>query len=556
MYACLVVADPPVAEAGPPPADDPGEALVSTAREFSPRVERVSARAVVCDVDGLERLFGDARAIASELRREAADRGVIARVAVATTRVPALLLAHARPGVTIVEPGTEAATLAPLAIGALDAVNAGEEPPAAPSGPTPPARFYRTSPMQDIARAHGRQRSYGSGIATEARARYASMMDTFARWGVRTLGDLAALPPAQLSARLGQPGVRLQRLARGEDTGPLVPLVPEETFEADLDLEWPIEGLEPLSFVLGRLLEPVCVHLERRGRAAAVLTTSLRLVSRETHVRSLQLPAAMRDPRVLRTLALLDLESHPPGAGIDGVTVRVEPTPGRVLQFSLLERALPAPEQLSTLVARLSALMGQDRCGSARTVDTYRPGAFAMVPFAVEQVPPVAAPGCMLESAAPRDAGGAASVAVAPALRRFRHPLPIRVQLDGTRPARVTADRSGIPTGHVEMAAGPWRSSGDWWALGTGLGSGIATGVGSGIGTELVTSTATTDAASLAGSVRDSRAGGPDTYLADTSARPHAWNRDEWDVALDDGTLCRIYRDRDGRGWFMEGCWD
>ena len=70
MYACLVIADAPVAPAAsPPPANDPGEALVSTAREFSPRVERVSARAVVCDVDGLERLFGDARAIASELRR-------------------------------------------------------------------------------------------------------------------------------------------------------------------------------------------------------------------------------------------------------------------------------------------------------------------------------------------------------------------------------------------------------------------------------------------------------------------------------------------------------
>jgi protein ImuB len=219
---------------------------------------------------------------------------------------------------------------------------------------------------------------------------------------------------------------------------------------------------------------------------------------------------------VLRTLALLDLESHPPGFGIDGVTVHVEPTPGRVLQFSLLERALPAPEQLSTLVARLSALMGQDRCGSARIVDTHRPGAFAMVPFAVEQTAAVAAPESLLESAASLDGVARASVGGAPALRRFRHPLPIRVQLAGARPARVAADRTGIPTGHVEMAAGPWRSSGDWWALAAGF-----TG-----------------------------------HHTDTTARPQAWNRDEWDVALDDGTLCRIYRDRDGRGWFMEGCWD
>jgi len=536
MYACLVLADAPVAApANQPSPDGPGEALVSTAREFSPRVERVSARAVVCDVDGLERLFGDARAIASELRREAADRGVMARVAVAATRGAALLLAHARPGITVVDPGADAAALAPLPIRALDAVSGSDAQPADHASPAPAARFYRTSPMQDIARAaHLRQRPQGSVGTAEARARYESMIETFARWGVRTLGDLAALPPAQLSARLGQPGVRLQRLARGEDSGPLVPLVPEEAFEAHLDLEWPIDGLEPLSFVLGRLLDPVCAHLERRGRAAAVLTTTLRLVSRETHARSLQLPAAIRDPRVLRTLALLDLESHPPGAGIDAVTVRVEPTPGRVLQFSLLERALPAPEQLSTLVARLSALMGQDRCGSARILDTHRPGAFAMAPFAVEH-PPAVAPiaasrdidPCVHQGAAPaesREGSAIVAVAGAPALRRFRHPLPIRVQLDGARPVRVTADRTGIPAGRVEMAAGPWRSSGDWWAVAT--------------------------------SADEVHPGPPGAAPAGAAARTQPWNRDEWDIALDDGTLCRIYRDRDGRGWFMEGCWD
>src|SRR5215210_7760486 len=131
MYASLVIADDPIAgPATPSPADDPGEALVSTAREFSPRVERVTARAVVCDVDGLERLFGNARAIADELRREAADRGVIARVAVAATRGAALLLAHARPGITVVDPGADAATLAPLPIRALDAVSGSDAQPA------------------------------------------------------------------------------------------------------------------------------------------------------------------------------------------------------------------------------------------------------------------------------------------------------------------------------------------------------------------------------------------------------------------------------------------
>jgi hypothetical protein len=89
----------------------------------------------------------------------------------------------------------------------------------------------------------------------------------------------------------------------------------------------------------------------------------------------------MRDARALRTLALLDLESHPPDAAIDRVTVAVDPTPGRVVQFSLLTRPLPSPEQLSTLSARLAALMGEGRCGSPELVDSWRPGAFAMKPF-------------------------------------------------------------------------------------------------------------------------------------------------------------------------------
>ena len=88
----------------------------------------------------------------------------------------------------------------------------------------------------------------------------------------------------------------------------------------------------------------------------------------------------MRDARVLRTLALLDLESNPPPAAIDRVTVGVDVTEGRVLQFGLFARALPA-DTLATLMARLGALMGSDRVGAPSLVDTYRPGAFAMAKF-------------------------------------------------------------------------------------------------------------------------------------------------------------------------------
>src|SRR5206468_3108883 len=159
-----------------------------------------------------------------------------------------------------------------------------------------------------------------------------------------------------------------------------------ERFEASLDLEWPIDGLEPLSFVLTRLLEPLSTQLERRDRGTAVLHVMLRLVTREPFVRRLELPSPMRDVRTLRTLALLDLESHPPDAAIDRVTVLIDPTPGRILQRTLFTRAQPTPERLSTLLARLGALMGQDRLGRPAMVDSYRPGAFAMAPFATDHV--------------------------------------------------------------------------------------------------------------------------------------------------------------------------
>ena len=143
-------------------------------------------------------------------------------------------------------------------------------------------------------------------------------------------------------------------------------MLEEERFEASLDLEWPIADLEPLSFVLTRLLEPLSTRLERRDRGAAVLHVLLHLVTRETTARRLELPTPMRDVRALRTLALLDLEAHPVEAAIDRVTIVIDPTPGRVVQHTLYTRAQPTPEQLSTLLARLGALLGTGPLRRAR----------------------------------------------------------------------------------------------------------------------------------------------------------------------------------------------
>ncbi|HEY3043029.1 MAG TPA: hypothetical protein VGJ39_03340 [Vicinamibacterales bacterium] len=513
LFACLYQ----------PPASDAhdGASLLAIAREFSPRYEVHRADLVTIDISGLGRLLGDARAIGEELRRDASARGVRVHVAIAGTRTAAMVLAlrhaqgdaeprrsvaHARPGLTLVEPGGEADALAPLPIGMLERV--GGDPA------------------------------------------------VFKHWGLKTLGELAALPAADLAARLGRQGLVCQAIARGVDARPLVPTLDEERFESSLELEWPIEGLEPLSFVLTRLLEPLSTHLERRDRGVAVLHVMLRLAgtglgtcssrnpSPPIHTRSLQLPTPIRDVRTLRTLVLLDLESHPPGAAVDCVTIVIDPTPGRVLQHTLFTRAHPTPEQLSTLVARLGALMGQDRFGAAALVDSYRPGAFEMRAFAIDHESNRRARGEREENVLQNSANSARSAVacaqvlpapspqpLATALRRCRQPVPARVAVEHGAPVRVTTDRRGFAGGTVVQRAGPWRTSGEWWATGRSGGPG-----GSGEPGKIESFSHQTDQSSPT----------HQTY----------WNRDEWDVALSDGAVYRIFQDRDTEGWFIDAIVD
>jgi protein ImuB len=358
----------------------------------------------------------------------------------------------------------------------------------------------------------------------ETKASADSAFSAFTRWGLTALGELASLPDADLAARLGPSARTWQAIARGEDLRPLVPALAEERFDASIELEWPIDSLEPLSFVLTRLLEPLSTRLERRDRGAAVLHVLLDLVTRERHARRLELPAPMRDVRTLRTLALLDLEAHPPPAAIDRVTIVIDPTPGRVLQHTLFTRAHPTPEQLSTLLARLGALMGQDRFGAPAVVDSYRPGAFAMKPFATEHNDQRRTRGIRREHVVEDSASSAGSaVNVVSAVRRCRHPVPARVAVAGDRPVRVTTDRRGFAGGTVRRCVGPWRSSGNWWAGEAGRENSVSP-----------------------------------TNPPDQPHPPHlpSWDRDEWDVALNDGAVYRIFRDRETDAWFIDAIVD
>jgi protein ImuB len=444
---------------------------VAIARDFSPRIERHGNGCVVFDVSGLERLLGDAHAIGAELVQAQLRSPALPNISivVAPTQTAALVLAIARPGLSVAT-GDAAAAVAGLPLTALrsflcptDAVRSGD--------------------------------------------RWGPLLDTLQRWGLGTLGEVAALPAVDLSARMGPEGVELHRLARGLDRGPLVPEADVPRFVQSLELEWPIDTLEPLSFVLARLLDPLSAALERADRAAAALRLDLRLVDRTVHTRMIPLPAAIRDARVLRTLLLLDLESHPPAAAIDIVTLEIDPAPSRIVQYSLLERAMPSPETLATLMARLGALVGATQCGSPILLDTHRPDGFDMQRFTPGALSVVRGPRSVVRdplSVVPdprsEDHGFRQTK---PVLRRFRPPIVIRVTVERGCPVHIAIDRRGMPGGRVEQRAGPWRTSGAWW-----------------------------------------------------NADRAAWDRDEWDVALSDGAICRLFRDRVTGRWFMEGVLD
>ena len=377
----------------PAPLPSPG-ALVDLAREFTPRVEAFGSTPVLLDLQGLGRAWPSPRALGEALLEAARARRLEPRIVLAGSRIAALLVSQAQEGLTVLAPGEEAAALAPLPLSLLDLDPEREE--------------------------------------------------TLRGWGLRTLGDLAALPAAGLAERLGPDAPRLRRLARGEDDAPLVATALPESFACTLELEWPVDGLEPLSFILARVLEPLCSGLARRGRRAVSLVLELGLVDGSRHRRALHPAAPSADPRTWRTLLLLDLETHPPRDAIQALTLRAEPTPARTVQFSLLDPAQPSPERLAETMARLHEWTSAGRGGTPVLLDTHRPGAFVMGSFT-----PGPFTGSRLPAGPPRIG-----------LRVFRPPRPAEVSLREGRPAFVSA---GSVRGAVLDRAGPWRVSGDWW---------------------------------------------------------------------------------------------
>ncbi len=432
-------------------------ALLPVALAHSPRVEDAGAGRVYLDASGLEGLFGDEPRLAARLRDAAAAAGVEIRVGIAASRIAALAAARRGPAVTIVEPDGDAAYLAPAPLSLLD-------------------------------------------LPEETATR-------LSRWGLRTLGDLAALPTAGLFERLGADGVRFQRLARGEDPRPLVSWRPVPLFEESTSFEWGLETLDPVGEGLRELAARVCARLGAAGLAADGFEWTCRLGDGRVHEGALTPATPITDGDSVGALLRLALEARPPRGVVLALTFRARPVRVTPAQESLTDRSRPAPRRLTATLNRLVALVGADAIGAPALLDTHRPDAVALAAYQAH-ASPSSSPlrGAHRQPSPLRGEGRVRGEKVrgekvreaAPtlALRRLRPPAPASVTLASGRPVAV---RSGRLAGRIVAGVGPWRVSGEWWG-------------------------------------------------------PRPWMQDEWDVELADGTLCRLAHD--GSAWRLEGIYD
>jgi protein ImuB len=472
-------------------------ALLDCAQSFSPEVEDASPGVVFLNLAGLEPLLGPLPKIAHDLARRVSQMGLEANLAVASNPDAALLAARGFSGGTLIPEGREAERLGDLPVDVLL-----------------------------------------ESFSTDA-AEAALWGEIFDRWGIRKLRALAALPEVPISERLGQQGLRLQKLARGTTSRSLRVLEPRLIFFESVELEYPIVLLEPLAFLLNRMLEQVCARLREHALAAQELHLNLDLAAApsngcasfsqtRTFTRTLQLPTPMLDAKVFLKLLQLDLQAHPPGAPIVKIYLSINPARPRAMQSGLFQPVFPEPEKLELTLARIAGIVGEGKVGSVELLDTHREGAFAVRHFAPVELPPAdlktKRPGNQTKDMsmqknhsvypvkeseetnssenAKKDAPETMSAVIA--LRMFRPPLGASVTVRDAKPVRLRCLEREDIAGEIVWTAGPWRSSGDW-------------------------------------------------------SEHEGWSREEWDIAVSAGTglvLYRLVQDKLNGNWFVEGTYD
>ncbi len=263
--------------------------------------------------------------------------------------------------------------------------------------------------------------------------------------GLTTAGQLASLPPGALAQRLGPEGFTLERLCRGEAlfARPSSHKLPLEAERAELELDPPVEDLEPLLFLAKSLVHRLLVAVGQSRQALVELTCLARLDDKSTVERVLTPAEATLEDRGLVDLFRLWLETKPfaaPVAALTFIATRTGAASAR--QLDLFERKAQAEARaLERAVARLRSAFGASAVVRPALLDTHRPEArVAWEPFdPAPRAPPAGWKPCGV-------------------LKRL--PTPERVEWSpGQR-----LQRAGRPSLAVVASDGPHRLSGEWWS--------------------------------------------------------------------------------------------
>lgn len=421
------------------------EALLEVSLQFSPQVEANADNRFFADVSGMGKLYPSESVLGQEAIAAAEDLHLPIRVGLASNKLAAQIAASQPESPVIVTPGGEAAFLAPL-------------------------------PLAHLQLEH-------------------KLGTTLARWGVATIGDLAGLPAAQITARLGRGGMAAHRAARGIDPCPLIPHRPPPILTEGMELEWPAVMMNPLLYAVRQSMDHLNRRLDREELACAQLELELDLEPEGTDRRVIGLPAPTRDIDALLALIRLELEARPPQSAITAFRCLVTPDAPRRGQLTLFGPEDVHPQKLANALAHLAARVGPDRVGSPRVADGHRPEAYDNVSF----TPP---PAPRFEDETVKAGRGLLAVRV------LRPPVELEVITDAnndkhlrlTSVASLTGEKPRIQ-GLVRIASGPWQLEDGWWS-------------------------------------------------------DEPVKREYWDVELSDGGLYRIYRDHHSGDWFADGLYD
>ena len=296
----------------------------------------------------------------------------------------------------------------------------------------------------------------------------------FMRLGLRTLGDLAAIPRHKVASRFGSEGSFVHRLAQGTEEHQLIPRTPSEEFCVEENLDPPEEQIEPLAFVAKMLADRLQGELERRGLGCTRLLVEAESEHGEVRERLWRQEKSLSSGDVAQRVRwqlegwLTGNPDHRPTSGI--ALLRLTPLglrPEDGEQLRLLGGPTDADVRAIAAITRLQGLLGFDAVCTAESSGGRAPIAYVRL-----------TPWC--EQAELRPAAAAPWPGRLPAPHpTVLHPAPEPARvLDGrgelitlddrgvisAAPQRLSTDQRGSVL--VQDWGGPWRTQERWWEAG------------------------------------------------------------------------------------------